>query len=329
MNGFHVTLGEELIGAHRFRCMDVLSLVEYEVLNRLTALSGRHIGFRPIDGAKSTGQERATRLMLNVGGVRTVVYFAGRDGVGQHGWYAFDDLLPAERAELWALRVSRLRCAFERLFAAPVSIGAVAVEAVPMGWSCVSLRLGWLEIPCWFEAAAAARALASAQPHRQPTLPSLSRLPVVCALRLRAVRVGLDEYRTLARGDVVLVARDASAPMRGELIAPGFGYRYPMTYRKEGAVMIEQDEIKLDEQDVTMELEDRHVELSVELAICRLTLGELANLRAGQMLRLAKAADEMSVDIRYRGTRVARGSLVEINGLLGVRIDAVGMDASA
>ncbi|KVD55014.1 hypothetical protein WI87_22385 [Burkholderia ubonensis] len=328
MSGSTTTLAEDLNGVHRFRCTDVLSPVEYEVLNRLVAMSERHIGFRPIDGAKSTGQESATRLTLSIGGVRAVFYFAGHDATRQHGWYAFDDLSPAQRAELWALRVSRLRCAFERLFAAPVSIGAVVVEAVPAGWPCVSLRLGWIEIPCWFEAAAAERALASVLPHRRPVLPSLARLPVICALRLRAVRVSRDEYRILASGDVLLIARDACAPIRGELTAPDFGFRYPMTFRKEGAVMIEPAEIKLDEQDVTVELDDCHVDLVVELATCRLALGELANLRVGQTLRLAKAADEMSVDIRYRGTRVARGSLVEINGLLGVRIDAIGMDAS-
>ncbi|KVO19694.1 FliM/FliN family flagellar motor switch protein [Burkholderia ubonensis] len=329
MSRFTTTLAEDLDGAYRFRCTDVLSPVEYGVLNRLIAMSGRHIGFRPIDGAKSTGQECATRLTLNIGGVRTVVYFAGRDATARHGWYAFDDLLPAQRAELWSLRVSRLRCAFERLFAAPISVCAVVVEAVPAGWSCVSLRLGQIEIPCWFEAADAARALASARPHRRPVLPSLSLLPVVCALRLRAVRVSCDEYRILARGDVMLITRDACAPIRGELTAPGFGYRYPMTFMREGILVIEKNEIKLDEQDVAMELDDCHVELAVELATCRLTLGELANLSAGQTLRLPKAADEMSVDIRLRSTRVARGSLIEINGLLGVRIDAIGIDTSA
>ncbi|MET3633168.1 FliM/FliN family flagellar motor switch protein [Burkholderia sp. 572] len=314
---------------HRFRVADVLSSVEADLLNCLIGLSGGHIGFKSVNGAKSTGRERAIRVVLDVGGVVTIVYLAGRRAIDQHGWFEFNDLSPVQRAELWSLRANQLRRAFERLIAAPVSIDAVITETVPEGWFCVSVRLGWIDIPCWLDATSAARALKWACQRRRPVLPTLSFLPVACWLRLRAVCVTHDELLALAIGDVVLIARDATEPMLGELVASAFGYRYSTTYRKEGAVMIEQDEIRLEEQDVAVELDDRQVDLVVELATCRLTLGELANLRVGQTLRLAKAIDEMSIDLRYRGMRVARGSLIEISGLLGVRIEAIGTDASA
>ncbi|KVV39198.1 hypothetical protein WT27_14795 [Burkholderia territorii] len=314
--------------AFRLPCIDTLSAVEFDVLNRLIALSGRRIGFRTVEGVRSMRCERAMRVALDISGVRTIVYLAGRREDDQHGWYAFDHLAPAQRAALWALRANRLRRAFEQLFSAPVTVRDVIRDIVPPGWLRMSLRIGRIEVGCWFDAASAAGVLAASQPQRRPVLPALSFFPVGCLMTLRAVYVSRDEYQGLASGDVVVIARDATAPLRGELIAPGFGFHFAMTYRTEGTVTIETDEIRLDTQDVPTELDDRQVELSIELATCRLTLGELANLTAGQMMRLAKAADEMSVNIRYRGTYVARGRLIEINGLLGVRIDAIGKDAS-
>ncbi|WP_080424763.1 FliM/FliN family flagellar motor switch protein [Burkholderia ubonensis] len=313
---------------HQVQCPDAISLIEFNVLNRLIAMPGRHIKFRGLNGGRGTGRERAMRLMLDIGGVRTIVYLAGRSEDDQHGWYAFDDISPTQRAQLWALRAGRLKHAFEQAVAAPVSIVEVAAATVPLDWPRVSLRLGGIEIGCWLEVVSVGHALASARQRRMPVLPTLSFLPVKCVLRLRAVQVSNDELRGFAPGDVLVVANDAIESLRGELCAIDIGYRYPMRYGKEGTVMIEQPEISLDTVDVPMDLEDRKIDLDVELATLQMTLGELANLQAGQLLRLAKPASEMTVDIRHRGVCVARGRLIEIGGLIGVRIDTTRSERS-
>ncbi|MGU8077173.1 FliM/FliN family flagellar motor switch protein [Burkholderia pyrrocinia] len=310
------------------RQLDAISLVESDLLNRLISLPGRHIGFRGLGVGRSTECERAMRLVLDIGGVRTIVYLAGRRDDEQHGWYAFDDISPAQRAEFWALRGGRLKNAFEQAVAVPVSILEVAEGTVPSDWLRVSLRVGRIEIGCWLDSVSAAHALASARQRRMPVLPVLSFLTAKCAIRLRSIWVSQDELHDLMPGDVLVVSLDAVEPLRGEFYAPGFGYRYPMTYRMEGSAMIEQYEISLATDDTPMELADRRIELVVELATCRMTLGELANLREGQTLRLAKPASEMTVSLCYQGTSVARGSLVEIGELLGIRVDAIRSDAS-
>jgi len=313
---------------HRIQCAHAISLVDFDVMNRLTSMPGRHIGFRGLNGGTGTGCERGMRVLLDVGGVRTTVYLAGRGESEQHGWYAFDDISPAQRAELWALRGWRLKHAFERAVTVTVSIIEVAAGTVPSGWPRLALRLGRIEIGCWVDSAAAAQAVVSARKRRMPVLPTLSFLPVKCQFRLRAMRLSHDEFRGLADGDVLVLTPHATEPLRGKLSAPGLGYCYPMTYTKDGTVTIEQREITLEPDDPHVELEARKIELIVELATCQMTLGELANLQAGQTLRLAKPAREMTVDIRYRGACVARGSLVEIAGLLGIHIDTIRSEAS-
>ncbi|AOJ03740.1 hypothetical protein WS70_17535 [Burkholderia mayonis] len=325
----HVESPQPFDGDFRLRCADVLSRVEWHTLNQLIALSCRRIGFRPLGDAKSNGTERATCLVTDIGGVRIAIYFAGYRRGPHRRWFAFDSLSPAMRAELWSLRNAGLLDALEQVFAAPVSIHAVADEAVPAGLMRVSLRLAWIEIGCWADAATAARALVPTRAHRLPALPALSALPVACTLRLRGVRLDRAEYLALGFGDIVVIGRESTGPLRGELVADGLGYRYPVACEKEGTVMIEQDEMTLDTRSARADLDDRHVELTVVLATCRMTLGELANLRSGQVLRLAKAADEMSVDLCYCDSRFAQGRLVEIDGLLGVRIDAMSVSAAA
>ncbi|HDR9511855.1 hypothetical protein C5615_36560 [Burkholderia cepacia] len=309
-------------------CADAMSLAEFDVLNRLVAMSGRRIGLSGARGGRGTGHERAMRLKLDIGGARTIVYLAGRREAAQHGWYAFDDITLAQRAELWALRGTRLMREFEQMIAAPVAIIEVEEGVVPIDWPRASLHLGPIELGCWFDAATAAPALVCALRHRKPLLPTLSFLFFKCALRLRGIRLIDSDFRGLAEGDLLVVTPDAAEPVHGELRVPTLGYRFPITYRKEGMVMIEHQEIVVDAEATGAELEDRKVELVVELATCQMTLGELANLKEGQALRLAKPASELTVALRYREVCVARGSLVEIAGLLGIRIEMIRMDAA-
>ncbi|HEV2763293.1 MAG TPA: type III secretion system cytoplasmic ring protein SctQ, partial [Pyrinomonadaceae bacterium] len=66
-------------------------------------------------------------------------------------------------------------------------------------------------------------------------------------------------------------------------------------------------------------LENLMLTVHVELAARRITLDELARLRAGQILELGCRPDD-PVDLIADGRRIARGELVDVEGRLGVRI---------
>jgi type III secretion system YscQ/HrcQ family protein len=69
-------------------------------------------------------------------------------------------------------------------------------------------------------------------------------------------------------------------------------------------------------------IDDLMLTVRVELATRRLRLGELARLRANQVLDLGCVPTD-PVDLVVDGRRVARGELVDIEGRLGVRIKQV------
>lgn len=66
-------------------------------------------------------------------------------------------------------------------------------------------------------------------------------------------------------------------------------------------------------------LESLMLTVHVELAARRITLDELARLRAGQILELGCRADD-PVDLVADGRRIATGELVDVEGRLGVRV---------
>lgn len=74
---------------------------------------------------------------------------------------------------------------------------------------------------------------------------------------------------------------------------------------------------------------ETEVELSVELATCKMSLGDLANLRVGSAIRLSKPVDELTVVLKHHGQRVASGSLLEIGGVLGIHLNDVSLDTTA
>ena len=74
-----------------------------------------------------------------------------------------------------------------------------------------------------------------------------------------------------------------------------------------------------DEGDGAGVLESLMLTVHVELAARRITLDELARLRAGQILELGCRADD-PVELVADGRRIATGELVDVEGRLGVRI---------
>ncbi|HEY4222587.1 MAG TPA: FliM/FliN family flagellar motor switch protein, partial [Myxococcota bacterium] len=66
-------------------------------------------------------------------------------------------------------------------------------------------------------------------------------------------------------------------------------------------------------------LEDITVAMVVELGRVMVSAADVVQLRAGQVIELARAPGE-PVDLVVDGKRVGKGELVEIDGELGVRI---------
>jgi type III secretion protein Q len=119
-----------------------------------------------------------------------------------------------------------------------------------------------------------------------------------------------EEFTSLAPGDVVLL--DELPGARTTLAFPGLALR---GREEEGRFVVE---------DLAMERPTASlpVTLAVEVARLSLTLGELWRLDPGSALPLPAPRDGRVV-LRLDGRPVARGQLVDIDGALGVRIEAL------
>src|ERR1700750_1610065 len=73
-------------------------------------------------------------------------------------------------------------------------------------------------------------------------------------------------------------------------------------------------------------LADIPLRLSVEVGSTSLKLSELLNLAEGSVVELDRQANEL-LDILLKGTRVAKGARVTVNGRFGIRVvDVVAND---
>ncbi len=119
-----------------------------------------------------------------------------------------------------------------------------------------------------------------------------------------------DELIALAPGDVVLLDEPPGA--RTTLAFPGFALRG----REEGG------HFAVEELTMERPAASLPVTLTVEVSRLTLTLGELWRLEPGAALPLPSPRDGRVV-LRLDGRPVARGQLVDIEGALGVRIEAL------
>jgi flagellar motor switch/type III secretory pathway protein FliN len=130
------------------------------------------------------------------------------------------------------------------------------------------------------------------------------------SLRRGTATLGEADLAALAPGDLVLL--DAT-PGRDELVLPGGlalrGSRQDDLFTVEDAAM----------QEWAGEFP---IALSVEIARVTVTVGELARLEPGGVIRL-QVGREGAVTLRAGERAVARGQLVEVDGALAVRVDAI------
>jgi type III secretion protein Q len=130
------------------------------------------------------------------------------------------------------------------------------------------------------------------------------------SLRRGVATLGGEDLRALAPGDVVLLDRD---PGPDELVLPG---GLALRGRRED------DLFTVEEAGMKEWAGEFPIALSVEIARVTVTVAELARLEPGGVLRL-QIGREGAVTLRAGEHAVARGQLVEIDGALGVRVDAI------
>jgi type III secretion protein Q len=185
--------------------------------------------------------------------------------------------------------------------AAPPDEGALGVELdVSMG----SIRgRARLLLP-----AAAVRALGGEADLSESSI----RLPA--SLRRGTASLLPHELESLEPGDVVLV-RDVEGG-EAALVLPG-GFR--------AAGLLAPDGFHVEETAMSNRTPQLPVTLEVELCRVELTLAELARLGPGAVLPLALDR-RGQVTLRAGDRTVARGELVEVDGAVGVRIEALEVD---
>lgn len=141
--------------------------------------------------------------------------------------------------------------------------------------------------------------------------PDAERISIQASLRHGTVTLPPDELCAMAPGDVLLLDDETAV---AELVIPG-----GLTFRGRLAAAVHHiEEIRMTEAQTAYP-----IVLSVEIARVRLTLGDLARLAPGVALPLDVRRDG-AVVLRAGEDVVARGTLVDVEGSLGVRLAQVG-----
>jgi flagellar motor switch/type III secretory pathway protein FliN len=198
----------------------------------------------------------------------------------------------------------------------------------------LKLQPGWdAGFAVWLEPE---RSLQRRRPDRgtpPPVALWLGQLEVSAARLLGSSRLGLDELRALAAGDVVLLQQVTpddrlvlrAGRLRLDAVAAGHGWRIEgIERRPEGADMADEDIVKVAATDeAPVAAEELPVTLTAEAGRVDLTVGQLSGLRAGDVLTLPDALLG-PVALRAGERLVARGELVDVEGRRGVRLLEIG-----
>lgn len=143
--------------------------------------------------------------------------------------------------------------------------------------------------------------------------PSLAdaKLPVSASVRRGTVALLPEELERLEAGDVLL-PRDVEGP-GAALVLPG-GFRATGPLGPDG----------LHVEELSMPVRTPQIPITLEVELCRVevTLAELARLEPGAVLPLALDRRGL-VTLRAGDRAIARGELVEVDGAVGIRIEAL------
>jgi len=303
--------------------LTALSTIECELFGLLPQLSSHRFSARWMLATRSRGDVDAMRLTLLIRGESVPIYLCDDRWIDRWARHWRQSESAMQQAVMWQLRGTRVWHALEAVFGATVTIAAAVVERVPADWLRLTIRIGRLSLGCWCEAESCVRVLAMKKLSKPPVLSRLSNLRIRCQLALQAIAISDDEYAGLEVGDCLLLADSIDDVLPGMLVPVGSKVQRAVQFNREGTMTIEGNFISLDEHQSLTVAEEHRVELSIELGTSEFTLGALANLQAGECIRLNRALDDLSVTVRHQGQKIAVGHLVEISGLLGVCLDDV------
>ncbi|MGT0193840.1 FliM/FliN family flagellar motor C-terminal domain-containing protein [Burkholderia pyrrocinia] len=300
-----------------------VSMLEAELTGMLAQFSSRRFEVSWDARSRSRDAGEVMRLTLNIGGEHVPVYLA--DPSWRFDWpeHWAKACTVMQQGQLWQLRGSRVRQALESAVGLNIAVSGASIEAVPDGWMKLRVRCGSLHLPCWCEAESLVRALSGTGMPRSRGLRDLALLRTRCHLMLRPISIPAISYAALERGDVLLLDVEGDLTLRGMLSPTGFGAVRAVRFDRQGTIMVDGNFVTTDEAG-TLSIVDGHtVSLVVELGACEMSLGALANLSHGECIRLDKSLNDLTVRVTYQGQRIATGQLIDISGLVGVRLEHV------
>lgn len=147
-------------------------------------------------------------------------------------------------------------------------------------------------------------------------------LPIPVRFELGQSRLGLADFRELARDDLILIERGAWLRDRAVSIRIGPNWHFRGALEA-GRVILQQRETTMtepvDNQQPLAQLDELPITVSFDLGESALALGELKALQPGYAFELARGL-ERPVTVRANGAIIGAGELIQVGDCLGVRV---------
>ncbi|MGB2680521.1 MAG: type III secretion system cytoplasmic ring protein SctQ [Candidatus Competibacter sp.] len=147
-------------------------------------------------------------------------------------------------------------------------------------------------------------------------------LPVPVRFELGQSRLGLAEFRELARDDLILIEQGAGLHERTVSVRIGADWRFRGALEPQRVILQQRETTMTDtlnEPQALARLDELPVTVSFDLGESALALGELKALEPGYAFELARGL-ERPVTVRANGAIIGAGELIQVGDCLGVRV---------
>jgi len=284
---------------------------------------------------------------------RIALALAGEHGTAAIGDRTWHDFAGEARLLAWTLAYEPLISRLSELIGTPLL--PLALDAAPVDvWHWVGFRFerssdgahchGLLGLDRAVTDALAAIPDWQRSGEESPRIP-LERFPLPCRLMLPPVELPTAALRKLARGDVVVLGPRAAVldalRLRADTGEPRADVRYAWAARASaGGITIARALSEAEARNETMTPEDYAIPstvdderdprdaipIRVELLLdeLTLTLSELGEIGAGQMLSLRQPVENARVTLRANGKVFGSGELVALGDMLGLKVTRIG-----